>query len=137
MSIKQAYEQYRNYRPPMPETPWENDFREVTLFLEQKLMNFIRLNPRLRENIVRRSRFLKVKDSEIHIDLAEFNFDYQTKFILADFEKYCNSFVALLEPVLADFLNEIQYGGHGFVFQFRLGGHDYTKRKTVLVNKAD
>ena len=115
---------------------WENDFRDAITLLEQKLLNFIRLNTRLRENIGRRDRFLQVKDSTIHINLIEFKEAYLMRFVNPDFEKYCNNFIALLEPVLADFLKEIQYGGHGFAFHFRLQGQEYKKGKTVLMNHA-
>jgi len=103
--------------------------------LEQKLLNYIRLNERLRENINNLARFLQVTEREISFNLTEFKEGYQFKFIIPDFDAYCAKFTELFTPVLTDFLKEIQYSGYSFNFNLRLGRNTFEKRKSILINQ--
>ncbi|SMC44253.1 hypothetical protein [Pedobacter africanus] len=123
----------RNYRAITSERPyWQNDYNDVTALLHEKLQNFIRLNARLRENIDRKSKFLQIRNSEIYINLNELKPQYQFKFIIVDFQKYCDNFIAVLEPVFASFLSEIQHDAHSFIFKFSLGPDNCVKYKTIM-----
>lgn len=122
----------------IPHKPlWQNEFHYVTKLLEQKLLNYIRLNERLRDNINNLSRFLQVTEKEISFNLTEFKDGYQFKFIIPDFETYCAKFIELFTPVLTDFLKEIKYSGYGFTFKLRLGGNTFEKRKSIMINQND
>jgi len=66
-------------------------------FLNEKILNYIRLNPRLRNNIYNRKRFVENKADGIYINLIEFNEGYRAKFIQPDFEGYCLKFMELLK----------------------------------------
>jgi hypothetical protein len=116
---------------------WQNEFRFVTRLLEQKLLNFIRLNERLRENIPNLTRFVQVSESEISFNLVEFKENYQLRFIIVDFETYCKKFLEIFTPLLTDFLKEIRYGAYTFTFKLRLGSNTFEKIKTVLIQKNE
>lgn len=126
------------YTQSIPEKPyWQNEFRFVTKLLEQKLLNFIRLNERLRENIHNLTRFVQVSENEISFNLVEFKDDYQLRFIIVDFDAYCKKFIEIFTTLLIDFLKEIRYGAYTFAFKFRLGGNTFEKAKTVLVQRDE
>lgn len=115
---------------------WENEYRFVTKLLEQKLLNFIRLNERLRTNIVYLARFVNVTETDIIFNLTDFNDGYKFKFIMPDFDGYCAKFIEIFIPVLQDFLKEIGYNAHGFSFKLRMDGNDWQGRKTVFADMS-
>lgn len=124
-----------NYSDNSIKPYWQNEYHFTVKLLEQKMFNFIRLNERLRENISNPVRFLQVTEQAICFNLSEFKDAYQFKFIVIDFEAYCAKFVELFTPLLLDFLKEIGYGGYSFTFRLRLGGNNFEKRKSVMVDK--
>ncbi|HMI03136.1 MAG TPA: hypothetical protein VK541_11675 [Pedobacter sp.] len=113
---------------------WENEYHYVTKLLEQKLLNFIRRNERLRTNIVYLARFVNVTETDIIFNLTDFKDSYKFKFIMPDFEGYCAKFIEIFTPVLQDFLKEIGYNAHGFSFKLRMDGNDWQKNKTVFAD---
>lgn len=115
---------------------WENEYRFVIKLLEQKLLNFIRMNERLRENINYLSRFLSVTETEMIFNLNDFKDSYKFKFIKPDAEGYCAKFIEIFRPVLQDFLREIGYNAYGFRFKLRMDGNDWEKSMLVFVNKV-
>ena len=114
---------------------WENEYHYVTKLLEQKLLNFIRRNERLRTNIVYLARFVNVTETDIIFNLTDFKDNYKFKFIMPDFDRYCAKFIEIFTPVLQDFLKEIGYNAHGFSFKLRMDGNDWAKRKTVFADR--
>lgn len=119
-------------RPPVIEH-WSNEYRETVVLLEERLINLIRMNPKLRKNIFNRRRFLINKTDGIYINLIEFNEGYRTKFILPDFEKYCTTFMEVFKDLLVDFLKEIGYAAYTFRFKFKLEGRLFEKSMNLFV----
>lgn len=138
-ALQLAYQQHlKNYKPPPAEKPYfQQDYRDVVKFLEEKILNFIRLNPRLRDNIRNRKRFVENKADGIYINFIEFNQGYRAKFIQPDFEVYCMKFIELLKPLLKDFTNEIGFSYCGFTFKFRLEGKTLEKMEGIFLGKKD
>jgi len=110
---------------------WQLEYRDTVRLLQEKLLLFIRLNEKLRNNIGNPSRFVNNSAEAIEFNFIEFSEAYRLKFIEPDFEKYCMRLMELLEPVLTGFVKEIGYGAHGFRFRFRYGGQVLEKHKSI------
>ena len=117
---------------PIVKPYFQQNYNEVVELLQHKLLNFIRLNPRLRENIGNKGRFLENTPHAIVINLTEFSEAYRQRFIADNFDSYCQKFADLLQPVLLDFINEIHYSGYPFRFRFHLQGKILEKIIIVL-----
>jgi len=123
----------KNAIPETIEKPYfQQNYNEVVELLQHKLLNFIRLNPRLRENIGNKRRFLENTPQAIVINLIEFSEAYRQRFITDDFEGYCQKFTVLLKPVLLDFINEVHFGGYAFRCRFHFQGKIFENTVTVL-----
>lgn len=107
--------------------PWKNEYKETTTLLEAKLLNHVRLNSRIRDNLGSYVRLLWVTEKEISVNLNEFTRSYQKKFIEKDFESYCIGFIQQLDPLLQDFLAEIQFDVHFFRFRFSFYDREFEK----------
>lgn len=110
---------------------WQLEYRDTVRLLQEKLLLFIRLNEKLRNNIGNPGRFVSNSVEAIEFNFIEFSEGYRLKFIEPDFENYCMRLMELLEPVLTGFVKEIGYGAHGFRFRFRYGGHVLEKHKSI------
>lgn len=121
--------------PPIA-SDFQQNYRDVVDLLQQKLLNFIRLNARLRRNVVNRQRFVENTFESISFNFSEFKEPYKAKFLDPDFEKYCEGFVELFRPMLLDFIKETKFGGYAFTFEIRYQGKKYEKTISVL-NKRD
>jgi len=125
------------YTPSPPiATEFQQNYRDVVDLLQEKLLNFIRLNTRLRRNVVSRKRFVENTFESISFNFSEFKDAYKAKFLEADFDKYCEGFVELFRPLLLDFLKEIRFGGYAFTFEIRYQGKKFEKTISVL-NKGE
>lgn len=111
------------------------DYRDTVDLLQYKLINYIRLNQPLNNNIRYKTRFVNNTEQAIQFNFIEFSEAYRAKYIAPDFEGYCKKFIEFIKPLLLNFLMEIRYGGHGFRVIIRLGGNEFEKRLTVL-NKS-
>jgi len=112
--------------------PWNLQYRDTVRLLQEKLWLFVRVNPKLRDNIRDINRFITNTAGAIEIDLSEFSEAYQQKFIFPDLQQYCLRFIELVSPVLAMFVKEIGYGAYGFQFQFRYHKQVLALEKTVF-----
>jgi len=111
------------------------DYRDTVDLLQHKLINYIRLNQPLNNNIRYKARFVINSAQGILFNFVEFSDAYKAKYISPDFEGYCKKFIEFLKPLLVDFLQEIRYGGHTFKVTIRFGGDKFEKIFTVL-NKS-
>jgi len=121
------------YTPAPPiASDFQQNYRDVVELLQQKLLNFLRLNDKLRRNVVNRKRFIENTFESISFNFSEFKEAYKAKFLDPDFEKYCEGFIELFRPLLLDFLKEIQFGGYAFTFEIRYQGRKFEKTISVL-----
>ena len=142
--VEEEYEKrgslFSNYvfspAPPIV-SDFQQNYRDVIELLQQKLLNFIRLNYKLRKNIVNRKRFVVNTFESISFNFSEFNDSYKAKFLEPDFERYCEGFVELFRPMLLDFLKEIRFGGYAFTFEIRYEGKKFEKTISVLNKKEE
>ena len=126
------------YRPLTPQKPYfEQDYRDVVNLLNEKILNFIRLNPKLRSHIFNRKRFVENKSDGIYFNLIEFSEAYRAKFIEPDFEGYCLKFMVLLKPLLLDFTREIGFDGNVYHYYFRLAGRTFDKGQNIMVDAGN
>lgn len=134
-----TFQQYNsNYRPlPVQKPYFEQDYRDVVNLLNEKILNFIRLNPKLRSHIFNRKRFVENKADGIYFNLIEFSEAYRAKFIEPDFEGYCLKFMGLLKPLLLDFTREIGFNGNVYRYYFRLGGRTFDKGQNIMVDTGN
>ncbi|KIO75421.1 hypothetical protein TH53_20835 [Pedobacter lusitanus] len=116
---------------------FQYQYSEVTELLKQKIMNFIMLNSKLRENISSRHRFIEVTPQAVIFNLIEFSTVYRKRFIDDDFENYCEMFIELIKPVMISFLKEVQFYGFGFHYHFRLPGKSFDKIKTEMIGHTE
>lgn len=112
---------------------WQLEYRDTIKLLQEKIVLFLRLNEKLRNNIANKHRFVNNTVEAIEINLLEFSEAYRNKFIDPDMERYCLSFIELIAPVLIGFLNEVGYGALAFTFRFRYGTRKFEKIKTIMV----
>lgn len=75
--------------------------------------------------------FVNNTPEAIEINLMEFSEGYCQKFIAPDAEAYAARFMELLAPVLTNFVKEIGYGAHGFLFIFSYEGKVIEKHKSI------
>lgn len=99
---------------------WVNDYNDCVQLGEELILNYLRMNARLRKHVSNFRSLLKNKEDGIYINLMEFNPMYRQKFILPDLGAYCLKFMESLTPVLEDFIKIIGHGAHGFKFTFRM-----------------
>lgn len=114
------------------DTYWFNSYKDCVKLGEELILNHIRMNPRLRNNIYNRKRFVENKEDGIYFNLIEFSEAYRAKFINSDFDEYCLKFMELFKPLLGDFVSKMGYGAHAFKFVFRLDGRVFEKSITVF-----
>jgi len=127
-------ESLRNPTKPADEKPYfQQNYADVFKLLDEKMLNYIRLNPRLRDNLRSRRRFIANTETMVVFNFIEFSERYRAKFIDKDFEGYCLKFMEQFYPLLLDFLKEVQFGGHDFRFRFRYNEKVFEKGKTILV----
>jgi hypothetical protein len=110
---------------------WQLEYRDTVRLLQEKLLLFVRLNEKLRNNIRDKSRFVNNTPEAIEINLMEFSEGYRQKFIAPDSEAYAVRLMELLVPVLTGFVKEIGYGAYGFRFIFRYEGKVIEKHKSI------
>ena len=126
-------ESLRNSIKREPEKTYRNSsYRDTIKLLEEKILNFIRLNDKLKSHINNRRRFVRVTVSSIEFNLTEFSDGYKTKFIANSFEDYSRKFISLLLPLLIDFTREIGCGGFSYSFRFKFYDQLYQKTKMVI-----
>lgn len=111
---------------------WRNNYVDAIPLLQAKLLNHVRLTERVRENIGFRARLIEVTETEIIVRLDEFVEAYKLKFIAPDFQRYCLHFILFIEPVLADFLKEIDFVAHVFKFRFHQDDKIFEQEKKVI-----
>lgn len=111
---------------------WQLEYRDTVRLLQEKLILFVRMNEKLRGSIRDKQRFVNNTAEAIELNLGEFSESYRAKWIDGDPEKYCQSFIELLTPVLTRFVMEIGYGAHGFKFRFRYNGRVIENSKTIF-----
>ncbi|WEK20403.1 MAG: hypothetical protein P0Y49_04530 [Candidatus Pedobacter colombiensis] len=114
---------------------WQLEYRDTLKLLEEKIILFLRLNEKLRNNIQNKSRFVSNKVEFVEFNLLEFAEGYRAKFIDPDMEKYCLRFMELLKPVLTGFVKEIGYSANSFRFRFRYGGRVFEKGMGITIPK--
>ena len=125
------------YTPaPTIVSDFQQNYRDVVDLLQEKLLNFIRLNVKLRRNVMNRKRFVENTFESISFNFSEFKDAYKAKFLDSDFDTYCEGFVELFRPLLLDFLKEIRFGGYAFRFEIRYQGKKFEKTISVL-NKEE
>ncbi|TCC96497.1 hypothetical protein [Pedobacter hiemivivus] len=96
------------------------EYRDTVKLLQEKLVLFLRLNEKLRNNIADKHRFVNNTAEAIEFNLMQFSEAYREKFILPDMEGYCLRFIELINPVLIGFVKEIGFDAQGFSLRFRL-----------------
>ncbi|WP_288879241.1 hypothetical protein [Pedobacter panaciterrae] len=111
---------------------WHLEYRDTVRLLQEKLWLFVRVNPKLRDNVRDINRFMTNTAEAIEIDLSEFSDVYQQKFIQVDPDRYCLNFIELLCPVLGAFVKEVGYVAHGFKFCFRYDKKVLEVERTVF-----
>lgn len=112
---------------------WQLDYRDTIRLLQEKLVMFVRLNGKLRNNIINKTQFFNNTVESIEINLMEFSEAYRSKFIDGDMDEYCLKFMELLRPVLIDFVKEIGFDAYAFRFRFRYGKKVFEKQKNILI----
>mgnify|MGYP006951081899 CR=1 FL=1 len=84
------------YTPAPPiASDFQQNYRDVVELLQQKILNFVRLNDKLRRNVVNRKSLVENTFESISFNFSEFKEAYQAKFLDPDFEKYCEGFILL------------------------------------------
>lgn len=116
---------------------WQLEYRDTVKLLQEKILLFLRLNDKLRNNIRDKNRFINNTPEAIEINLMEFSEAYRQKFIEPDVEVYILRFIDLLVPVLKGFLEEVGYDAYSFKFVFRCGGKVIEKYKSILATTSD
>lgn len=129
--------QGRPVSPLLHQQDFHPEYNDVVDLLNQKLLNYVRLNAKLRQSMFSRHRFIENTERAIVINLVELNEAYRARFIEPDFEEYCRKFVVLLKPLLLEFLAEIKFSGYTFKFKFWLNGKDYEELQSLFVPPAD
>jgi hypothetical protein len=112
---------------------WQLEYRDTVKLLQEKLVLFLRLNEKLRNNIADKHRFVNNTVEAIEFNLMQFSEAYREKFIVPDMEGYCLRFIELINPVLIDFVKEIGFDAQGFRLRFRYGSQVIEKSKTILI----
>ena len=114
--------------------PWKLEYRDTVNLLQEKLVLFLTLNEKLRNNIAEKYHFVNNTVEAIEINLMQFSEAYRRKFILPDMEAYCLRFIDLVTPVLLGFVKEIGFGAMSFRFRFRYGNRMFegTRQLTLL-----
>ena len=111
---------------------WHLEYRDTVRLLHEKLVLFVRVNAKLRDNIRDIHRFVNNTAMGIEIDLMEFSKTYQERFIVQHLEQFCLRFIDLVYQVLSVFVEEIGYGAYGFKFYFRFQKQELMLNKTVF-----
>lgn len=113
------------------EYPWKLEYRDTVNLLQEKLVLFLTLNEKLRNNIAEKYHFINNTVEAIEINLMQFSEVYRRKFILPDMEVYCLRFIELITPVLLGFVKEIGFGSMSFRFRFRYGNRMFERNKMI------
>ncbi|MNY29269.1 hypothetical protein D3C86_1633000 [compost metagenome] len=116
---------------------WQLEYRDTVKLLQEKILLFLRLNDKLRNNIRDKNRFINNTPEAIEINLMEFSEAYRQKFIEPDLEVYILRFIDLLVPVLKGFLKEVGYDAYSFKFVFRCKGKIIEKYKSILGTNSE
>lgn len=111
---------------------WQLEYRDTVKLLQEKLVLFLRLNEKLRNNIAEKHKFVNNTVEAVEFNLMQFSEAYQRKFVLPDMEGYCQRFIELITPVLMGFVKEIGFGALTFRFRFRYGSRILERSKTIL-----
>ena len=117
---------YLNNKKPEPklarlEADWNEEYRETERLLEEKLLNFVRLNKQLKKNIPSPYHLLEIYEGTITINLSLFNNNYREKFINSNINGYSFRFMEQLRPLLLDYMEETRIRKFNFTFIFKLG----------------
>ncbi|RZJ90070.1 MAG: hypothetical protein EOO20_09210 [Chryseobacterium sp.] len=112
---------------------WTSEYRETAGLLEEKLLNYVRLNRQLRKHLQDRYHLIQLYEGKITINLRLFSHTYTEKFIQPNTNAYAFGFMEQLRPVLQDYLQESRIRQFAFKFIFRFNDLELEKTMELTV----
>ncbi len=112
---------------------WTSEYWETKGLLEEKLLNYVRLNRQLRKHLNDRYHLIELYEGRIIINLHLFSETYTAKFIQPDPNAYGLRFMEQLRPLLQDYLKESRIRHFAFKFSFRFKELELEKTMELMM----